>query len=526
MNDSVLSIPVGFHHGQVLKHLAQMHANGPAVITELVQNLLDAEAAHALIIIDEQSETITALDDGCGASFAEMRRKFSEIGNSQKRGDANTIGKKGVGGLSAYVAAKTWEFTTREKGDPKDCYRVYVLDSGQFNQASGINVSVTERPDIKGFGENRLGAPATTQVVLRETDPTIIQQLIVGRAALARSIQMSFNDKLKRVKTQLIIDCKCLDGTRHKVEVKPQEFRGTAQEPIRVDTEFGVVRFTLFLNPKPVRDPLIRISHTDPTDGKRYGFPISLITTGLTKTSLETKQFFEKGYFEGTVSVNFGAIRPDRLGFIDDAPYKAFIKAVDGVVSGTLINVLKKIESDQQDDKLRQVGDRVLSKLKAYLDTHPEMKTQISGKMSSLFGGQNSPETPASFMKLSSSSKKKEPSKDKPPASTLVKDAHEKKVTDATRAPRKVSPNAGVGIAFVYPGDEESFNWKWRIKSGVVEFNCAEDRFVIASGKSPVFLEEYCTMMMLAVVTEVVQPTSAMHDSKFLELWFDMQLQK
>lgn len=526
MNDTVLSIPVGFHHGQVLKHLAYMHANGPVVITELVQNLLDAHATRGRIIIDAQSETITALDDGRGASLAEMKKKFSEIGNSQKNGDADAIGKKGVGGLSAYVAARTWEFTTREKSNPKDFYRVYVLDSNQFNQASGIQVSVTERPDIQSFGNNRLGAPATTQVVLRETDPTIIQQLIVGRDELARSIQMSFNDKLKKVRTQLIIDCKCLDGTWHKVEVKPREFRGTAQDSIRVETEFGVVNFTLFLNPKPVRDPAVRISYTDPADGKRYGFPISLITTGRTKTSPETKQFFERGYFEGTVSVNFGSMTPDRLGFIDNAQYKAFVKTVDGVVGSTLIDVLRKIESDQQDDKLRQVGDRVLGKFKTYLENHPEMKSQISGKMSALFGGQNSPETPASFMKLSSSPKKKKSLEDKAPASTLVKEAHEKKVTDATRAPRKVSPNAGVGIAFVYPGDEESFNWKWRIKSGVVEFNCAEDRFVTASGKSPVFLEEYCTIMLMAVVTEVVQPASMMHDSKFLELWFDMQLQK
>lgn len=523
MAQQTTSIPVNFHHGQVMTHLAQMHGDGFSAMTELVQNLLDAVPTSGLIIIDAKSNKVTALDDGRGAGLAEITRKFSEIGNSQKKDDATAIGKKGVGGLSAYVIADTWEFTTREKKDPHDPFRMYTLDSSQFKRVSDIKVRV-EKLEMKSFAENTLGVPATTRVVLHNVGSSVINQLIAGREELVRSLQMTFNDKLKQTKAKLVIECRRLDGTKHRDEVKPREFRGIAQDSIKVETEYGSVKFTLFLNPKPLCDPVVRISYTDPLDSKRYGFPIALITTGRTKTSAETKTFFEKGYFEGTISLDFGSMTPNRLGFIDNAEYKAFIHAVNEVVSTTLSKVLEKLEFDQHDDKLRQVGDRVLGKLKTYLENNPAMRTQVTGKISSLFTGTDSPTEPSSFISMGRR-RGGGPPKETKPKQTLVRETHEKVKSGETRKDRKISPNTGIGIVFVYPGDEESFNWKHRIRAGVVEFNCADDRFVKASGRSALFLEEYCTMMMLAVITEVTQPSPQTGDSKLVDLWLDLQLQ-
>lgn len=274
-----------------------------------------------------------------------------------------------------------------------------------------------------------------------------------------------------------------------------------------------------------MRDPSIRVSYKDPVDGKQYGFPISLITTGRTKTSSDTKHFLEKGYFEGSVELGFGSMTPDRLGFIDNAEYKAFVNAVDRVVRETLRGAIEKIESEQRDDKLREIGDRILGRFREYLKKHPAFIDKLGSKMSSLLGlDGTSTGDPASWMTLP---REKTPRKTKSaPRKSLVREAHEgDSKKEGTKGSRRVLPNNGIGIVFIYPDDEESFNWQYRVRSGLLEFNCADDSFVRCSSTS--ILEEYCmTMMMTAIAEMVTSPSTHAQHSKFLELWVDLKLQK
>ena len=219
-------IMLDLHQGSTLLHLAHMHKDGFSAVIELVQNLLDANAKNARIIIDARLNRIISLDDGSGASSSEMEKKFSQIGSSLKKGDSETFGKKGIGSLSAYVVASVWEFTTREKGNSKDHFRMYTLGADQFDKASGIEVLVEEL-NTNDIGSRMLGVPASTRVVLHDVEKSIINQLISGRNDLVSSIQMSFNDKLKQLGINLVIDCCHTDGHTDRIEVKPREFRGT-----------------------------------------------------------------------------------------------------------------------------------------------------------------------------------------------------------------------------------------------------------------------------------------------------------
>lgn len=515
-------IGVNLHQGSTLLHLAKMHKDGFQAVIELVQNLLDASPENARIIIDAKLRRIISLDDGCGANLSEMQKKFSQIGESLKKGDSETFGKKGIGSLSAYVVADKWEFTTRQKSNPEDPYRKYTLGSEQFAKASGIEVDVEEL-STSVIGKNMLGVPATTQVVLHDVEKSIVNQLITGKQNLINMIQTSFNDKLKQLRINLTIDCRHADGHTERIDVKPREFRGTEQDPISIKTIFGNIVFRLFVNPKPLRDPVLRVSYTDPVDHKRYGFPISLITTGHTKTKSETKQFLEKGFFEGTIELGFGSMTPDRLGFIDDSEYKAFVEAVDKVVRETLREAIEKIESEQRDDKLREIADAILNKFRNVLKNNPLLVGQLGNKLASQLGldGVGSGD-PASWVELP---KEKAKRKNKEPRKTLLSEVNEKDPKkEGSKGSRKVLPNNGIGIIFVYPGDEESFNWHYRVRFGVLEFNCANDSFVRCSSTS--MLEEYCMMMLTTAIAEVVTPSST-HEgySKLLELWVELKLQ-
>ena len=521
-NATPKKIDLNLHQGSTLMHLAALHKDGFSAVIELVQNFLDANAHNAKIIIDAKQRTIAVFDDGNGADLGEMQDKFSQIGNSLKKGDSNTFGKKGIGGLSAFVVSSIWEFTTKRKNSTSP-YIKYTLDSSQFVKASGIEVHYEEMK-VSDIGSSILGVKTSTKVILYDVEKSIINQLIAGREELLSSIQTSFNEKIKQLNINFVIICRCLDGNTHTIEVKSREFRGTEQEAVSINTDFGKIIFKMFLNPKPVNKPVIRISYKDPEDGKRYGFPVSMITTGRTKTTPETRGFLEKGYFEGSIEVGFCNMLPDRGGFVDNAQYKTFVFTVDSFVKDVLKKVIENIELEQSDDRLREVGDKVLGRFREYFKKHPAFVEKVSNKLSSMLAldGSGTGE-PASWTPLP---KKKKSSKT--PRRTMVSEQRDKDQTEKEKVnnSRRVTPNAGIGIVFVYPSDEESFNWQYRFRAGLLEFNCAEDGFVHCSSKNSSLLEDYCTTMMMCAVSEIVSNVNHEQYSTFLQMWIEFRLQK
>ncbi len=107
-----------------LNHLGiNLYSNIPAVLSELIANSWDAEAAKVLITV-EQREKIIVHDDGCGMDQDDMNNKFLTVGYERRKNVQNdqtpmknrkVMGRKGIGKLSIFSIAKHVQIFTKKK---------------------------------------------------------------------------------------------------------------------------------------------------------------------------------------------------------------------------------------------------------------------------------------------------------------------------------------------------------------------------------------------------------------------------
>ena len=105
----------------VLRHLGiGLYSNIPAVLSELVANAWDADAAEVDIVLDAETPSIEIRDNGHGMSQDDINDKFLTVGyrrrvtcpQTPKGRDA--MGRKGIGKLAAFSIADAVEVHTAD----------------------------------------------------------------------------------------------------------------------------------------------------------------------------------------------------------------------------------------------------------------------------------------------------------------------------------------------------------------------------------------------------------------------------
>ena len=93
-----------------------LYSNAAAVLSELVANAYDADATIVQVEwrSDDDQDTVTVVDDGCGMSIDEINRRFLVTGYKKRQVEGNHsprwqrpfMGRKGIGKLSVFSIAK------------------------------------------------------------------------------------------------------------------------------------------------------------------------------------------------------------------------------------------------------------------------------------------------------------------------------------------------------------------------------------------------------------------------------------
>ncbi|HEY0335592.1 MAG TPA: ATP-binding protein [Stenotrophomonas sp.] len=115
-------------HLNVLHHLGmKLYASAPSVLTELVANSWDAEAAKVAVTIDAQADTLVVDDDGHGMDRGALQQRFLSVGYSRREftgtatsdnGKRRVMGRKGIGKLAMFsISKKVTVITQMEGGD-------------------------------------------------------------------------------------------------------------------------------------------------------------------------------------------------------------------------------------------------------------------------------------------------------------------------------------------------------------------------------------------------------------------------
>ena len=121
----------------VLNHLGiNLYSNTPAVLAEVIANSWDAGATRVDIKFDNNNDSVTITDDGCGMDKEELNKQYLYIGY-QRRGHQDPLkgrkpmGRKGIGKLSLFSIAKKIHVQSK-KGNQENAF---LMDFDKVNEA-------------------------------------------------------------------------------------------------------------------------------------------------------------------------------------------------------------------------------------------------------------------------------------------------------------------------------------------------------------------------------------------------------
>ena len=169
----------------VLNHLGiGLYSNVPAVVSELVANAWDADAATVHITLSDGR--IEVHDTGHGMTLQDINERFLKVGyqrrlaSSKTLGGREAMGRKGIGKLSSFSIANIVEVHTLKDGEANalSMNRQKIEEEIKEDASSEYHPEEIEA-DVGGLGKG-------TRLVLRQLDRSISRTPPFLRRRLAR----------------------------------------------------------------------------------------------------------------------------------------------------------------------------------------------------------------------------------------------------------------------------------------------------------------------------------------------------
>lgn len=181
----------------VLNHLGiGLYSSTPAVVTEIISNAWDADAAKIVIAVDPDHDHIVVEDDGHGMTFDDVAGKFLKVGYSRRvreinghmsrSGKRRVMGRKGIGKLAMFSLANQIDIVTRAENSDAVAFRIDVKKlREQVQQADGADNPI-DYPVEEIAVPGDFVAAHGTRISLRELNTKINRTADFLRPRLAR----------------------------------------------------------------------------------------------------------------------------------------------------------------------------------------------------------------------------------------------------------------------------------------------------------------------------------------------------
>lgn len=165
-----------------LEHLGiNLYSNIPAVLSEIVANAWDADAANVTVTVDRAAETITIEDDGTGMDRDGVIDRFLTVGfkrreklGSKTAKGRSPMGRKGIGKLSIFSIAQVADVFTIVGGQ-KTAFR---MDREVIRQAiSGTGQNSYKPDEIAAWPAD---LTAGTRIVLSKISKQLSSMTVEG----------------------------------------------------------------------------------------------------------------------------------------------------------------------------------------------------------------------------------------------------------------------------------------------------------------------------------------------------------
>lgn len=490
MNDGMLPINVGMHIGGALKAIGMHYVGATVVVAEMVQNALDEGAKNILIIVDVPQSRVIILDDGNGASYKQLAEKFQNFCQSMKIGRGDTIGRFGIGLTSALMLGERFSLITKPKTKAEHPLLTYQMTRGMWDERVPRIEPMPTRPD-PNFRH-------TTAAIIEDVDASALRELekqekVVG--FILDRYQRPIAKRGVRVEIEVI----GADNARKRVEAKPREFSGIAQEPVVIPTSFGSVTFEMFLNVRRIDNPRLLVHHTQNA---------SLALRGLTDLWEEIKSVLGKGFLQGIISLEFATLHHDRARFLPGKEYEAFCGAVRLYVRDYAKPLVDKVFEEGEIARNNEIIRSALKTIEGAmgkLKQHNLLPAHIGGLVSRRhYGADGAPETSEEYRR--NPKERRESTGKRAGDRGEAQKEQERKLhgstADATGDRRRVvQGQKGITVRQVEPEPEDGLDWRMRLADGVFELNITHRDWRTVSGRAATdngqSAQRYCIMQIL-----------------------------
>jgi len=499
-------VKVGFCAGNTMKYLAEDYSTIPEVVDEFVQNLLDAKATEAIIMINLKSRAIEAFDNGKGASEAEFTRKVQKISKSEK-GEGDT-GGKGIGNLASIgVMGKggVYQLTTRQKSRSRATspYFTASLKYDHLDNADEVSFTFEQHGSshtFQGFRtvDGRDVSAMTTRVRTTCIEPTALTTITKSPDALrdlCEEIGGSYAAKIKNLNAKITI---AIIGDKDSwMLVEPQEFKGRREDPVLIETKSGIVKFEMFTTTSQEKKPIIRVRHKGVYD---------MDLRNMKAVWGDYKDVFGSGYIQGCIHLNFCETDTKRENFVWGDELQDFMEAIEVFVQDYAKKWLKELAKHQRIHRIQQSIENAMAAVDKFLKDNPDMLSEsLRGAISD---GHQPKDGAKKNVKLLGPRRKK--TKNNPPISSIPRMTGEKPnmkhvsgQDDKGKKRTIVKGESGFTVLHVEPDPlTEDINWTYKIDEGIVLVNINHKLFKVHSDKSKASLDTYVLELMRAALSE------------------------
>ena len=503
-------IAVDFNAGNTVLYLAQTYGTVRKIVSELVQNMIDAKATRGVITVNLKSSSICSFDNGSGESKAKMKSNVQNIGASGKKDE--DVGGKGIGNLAPLGVmgpGGEYQLITRPIKRSRFTDPFFAASIG-FDKLKGAKEVFFKFVDKNpSFTFRDFSAPIevtgmTTYVKCTGVQKTALEWVRKNPNAVAElctDIGGMYAAKIKQNKVQITIVVVPTRGKPLTKDVELREFPGKKQDEIVIKTKSGPVKFEIYTTDTEKHKP-------HPQTMIRHQGKVDIKLRGLKDVWSDYKDVFESGYIQGYIHLDFGELNTKRTEFLWSDELEHLFEAIDEFVNKYARVWLKTLRKQKAMSRYTELAKDVMADIDRFLKQNPNlMPKQFKGAISKGHVTKRGKEV-GKFE--SPRGKSKQGPKEIPPLKP-PREEKERKRHVSSRAGkgkgsdrRLVQGQSGITLDLYEPDPlHDGLGWRKRLESGIIQVNISHKDYKICSDKGNATLKMYMRMMVVGCWSEV-----------------------
>jgi len=503
-------IAVNFNAGNTVLYLAQTYGTVRKVVSELVQNMIDAKATRGVITVNLKSSAISSFDNGNGESKAKMKSNVQNIGASAKKEE--DVGGKGIGNLAPLGImgpGGEYQLITRPTNRSRftDPFFVASIKFDKLKDAKDVFFRFVDKKPTFSFRD--FSAPIevtgmTTYVKCTGVQKTAMEWVRKNPGAvveLCSDIGGMYAAKIKENKVHITIAIVSKSGktTTHDVELR--EFPGERQEDIVIKTKSGPITFEIYTTDTEKHKPAPQIM-------VRHQGKVDIKLRGMKDIWSEYKDVFESGYIQGYIYLDFGELNTERTDFLWSDELEHLIGAIGEFCDEYARVWLKTLRKQKAMSRYTELAKDVMADVDRFIKMNPGIiPKQLKGVISKGHVNKRGKEVGRfeSPRKKTKSKPKKMPPL-KPPKKEQEKRKHvsSRSIKGKGSERRLVQGQSGITLDLYEPDPlHDGLGWRKRLVDGIIQVNISHKDYKICSDKGNSTLKMYMRMMVIGSWAEL-----------------------